>query len=199
MRLETKSFTMAKEIISEIRDDYDFYTKLLKERKSIFENIISINAIGNNTNILENNSEITHSTLTNELILRVNVKVNNHNFFQFKLRCSDLCAMPFFRYDSDGDTHRNYDDNIPLGEQQIPAPHFHYYNQDGINIAYKTDKLLDETERRALEDINLCIKHFCHEANIRLNDEDFPEIEILPNELQFRVSNDDPTSNVNFL
>jgi hypothetical protein len=190
---------MSKEIIPEIKQNYNFYESLLRERKSIFQSVISISRVGNNRNILESNCDINHTLLTNDIVLRVNVKVNNHNFFQFKLRCSDLCAAPFFRYDSDGEAHRNYDENIPLAEQQVSTPHFHFYNENGVNIAYKTQQLIDENQRKALEDINLCIKHFCHESNIRLNADDFPDVEILPDLLPLRVSNDDPTSNVNFL
>lgn len=190
---------MGKEVIKSIRDDYSFYTKLLKERKSMFEGVIEITEVGNNANTLERTTDVEHTSLVNDILLIVNVKVSNHKFFQFKLRCKDLCGQPFFRYDSDGDTHRNHDDSIPLSEQQITTPHFHYYNEKGINIAYKTQHLLNEAEKKALEDINLCIKHFCHEANVRLNAEEFPEISILPHLLPFSLTKDDPTTNVNFL
>ncbi|MCQ6961444.1 hypothetical protein [Mucilaginibacter aquariorum] len=190
---------MSKELIPEIKANYAFYNKVLRERKSVFDSLISIEEIGNNSNVLESNNNIAHLSLPNAIVLRINVKVNNHNFFQFKLRCTDLCAVPFFRYDSDGDTHRNYDESIPLEDQQVPAPHFHYYNENGINIAYKTPSLLDENETKALEDINICIKHFCHEANLRLNDDDFPEIQILPGQIPLKVTSDDPNSNVNFI
>ena len=43
---------MSKEIIPEIRANYDFYNQLLKERKSVIEAVISIEAVGNNKNIL---------------------------------------------------------------------------------------------------------------------------------------------------
>lgn len=189
---------MGKEIITEIRDNYALYNTLLKERKSIFDQVIEISKVNNNANILEQNAPVKHQLLSNDLVLIVNVKVNNHNFFQFKLRCKDLCGVPFFRFDSDGETHRNYDDDIPFEEQQITTPHFHFYNEKGINIAYKTKQLLSETELIALEDINLCIKHFCHEANLFYNEDKFPDISIMPTNLPLKILQIDPTENISF-
>jgi hypothetical protein len=190
---------MGKEIRTEIKDNYTFYNTLLKERKSIFTQVISISKLGNNANIMETSSDVVHSNSNTEINLIIDVKTNNHNFFQFKLRCTDLSQIPFFRYDSDGDTHRNYDDDIPLSQQQITTPHFHYFNDKGINIAYKTPQLLNEVEMNALQDINLCIKHFCHESNLRFNEEDFPDIQILPDALNLKTTKDDPSSTVNFI
>lgn len=189
---------MGKEIIESIRDNYSMYNKLLKERKSIFDAVIDISKPNNNANTLETIKAVKHPTLENSIVFIVNVKVNNHNFFQFKLRCKDLSGKPFFRFDSDGETHRNYDDDIPIDEQQVTPPHFHFYNEKGINIAYKTSQLQNEAELKALEDINLCVKHFCHEANLFLDDDNFPEITIMPSNLPFKFSQIDPTENVIF-
>lgn len=190
---------MGKEIRPEISSNYGFYNNLLKDRKSVFSKLISISKPGNNENILENKVSISHSILQNEIVLIVDVKMRNHNFFQFKLKCDDLSKVPFFRFDSDGDTHRNYDEDIPLSQQQVSTPHFHYYNEKGVNIAYKTTQLLDDAERIALEDINLCIKHFCHEANLRVDPDDFPEVEVVHGGLKLKTTQEDPNSNVTFL
>ncbi len=190
---------MGKEIRYEIRDNYKFYKILLEERKSIFHEVIEIKEVKNNANILESLKAIKHSTQNSEIDLIVNVKLNNFKFFQFKLRCKDLSMVPFFRYDNDGETHRNYDeDEIPLRGQSVVTPHFHYFSEKGINIAYQTDTLKNEAERKALDDINLCIAHYFHEANIRLNDDDFPKVSILPGTLNLDFSQDDPNSNIRF-
>lgn len=190
---------MGKEIRTEIRDNYMFYKILLEERKSIFQEVIEIKEVKNNANTLETLETIKHSSQDNKIDLIVNIKLNNYKFFQFKLRCKDLSNVPFFRYDSDGDTHRNYDeDEIPLKGQSIKTPHFHFFSDKGINIAYQTESLKDESERKALEDINLCIAHYFHEANVRLNDDDFPKVSILPGTLNLDFSQDDPNSNVIF-
>ena len=75
---------------------------------------------------------------------------------------------------------------------------FHKFNENGIEIAYKTDKLLDEKESKALEDINLCIIHFFHESNTRLKEADFPEVKILSNSLGLSFKSDDPNENIDY-
>ena len=190
---------MAKEVIKEIKDDYKKYEILLKERKSIFESVIEVNAIGNDVNTLEEKINVTHNNVDSKIELIVNVKVNNHNFFQFKLRCKDYTKVPFFRYDSDGEAHRNYDDEIPLKLQSVNTPHFHYYNEKGVNIAYKTKEMEDPGSMRALEDIAICITHYFHEANIRVEPENFPTITISTKSLGLDFTEVDPNSNINFI
>lgn len=183
---------------NKIQDDYSFYNNLLVERKSIFSEVLELNKTSNNANIIEETIPVMHRDIIDDMILIVNVKINNHNFFQFKLRYKSFFPKPYFRFDSDGETHWNRIDGIPLEQQCITTPHFHKYNEKGIEIAYKTDKLTDEKEKKALEDINLCIIHFFHEANIRLNDDDFPEIKIMSNTLGFSYINNDPNKNIKF-
>ena len=184
----------------QIKENYDFYNILLSERKSIYTGIIEINKIGNNHNTLESIEEVKHPTANKDnMVLLVDVKANNHEFFQFKLRYKSFVPTPFFRFDSDGETHRNRDDGVDLKDQAVTTPHFHKFNENGIEVAYKTDKLLDPKESKALEDINLCIIHFFHESNTRLNDDDFPEIKIQSDTLGFKMTKEDPNQNINFL
>ena len=44
---------MGKEVAPEIRENYSFYNPLLKERKSIFHEVIEISEIGNHANFLQ--------------------------------------------------------------------------------------------------------------------------------------------------
>jgi len=100
--------------VTEIAQNYDYYKLLLEERKSIFTEIIEINSVGNNANTLEKIEKIKHPATNDDLTFTVNVKLKIHNFFQFKLRYEKFCPQHFFRFDSDGDTHRNKIDGIPL-------------------------------------------------------------------------------------
>lgn len=194
-----KWFNMGQKKFPQIAENYSFYNNLLLERKSIFTEVIEINKKGNNHNTLESIDEVEHPAVTDDkMVLLVDVKINNHDFFQFKLRYKSFVPAPFFRFDSDGDTHRNKVDGVSLEESQITTPHFHKFNENGIEIAYKTDKLLDPKESKALEDINLCIIHFFHESNIRLKDDDFPEIKIMTDSLGFKMTKEDPNQNIDF-
>ena len=195
-----KRFNMGVKIFQQVKENYTFYNKLLSERKSIFSEVIEINEKGNNQNRVIATEVVHHpATDQNDMVLIVDVQINNHQYFQFKLRYKNYLPGPFFRYDSDGETHRNKIDGIPLHEQLITTPHFHKFNQEGIEIAYKSDKLLDIEQVKALEDINLCIAHFFHESNTRLKEDDFPELRIMTATLGFKMSNNDPNQNINFL
>ncbi|UAY52702.1 hypothetical protein [Ferruginibacter albus] len=192
---------MGKIVIPEIRDNYPLYTQLLKERKSTNERTIDVSSPkkSNRNFLIAENISIKHSALNNNIEFIAEVKVDNHKYFLFKLRCKSLSETPFFRYDSDGCAHRNYDESIPFDEQLITTPHFNYFNQDGVLMAYKTEQLKDTNECEALQDINLCMSHYCMESNLRLNDEDFPSISILANTLQLPTVKDDPNSGVQFI
>jgi len=189
---------MGSKRVMKIVDNYAFYTSLVEGRKSIFTDVIEVNNVGNNVNILEKVEPAKHLSIGDSLTFTVNVKLKNHNFFQFKLRNQAFCPQHFFRYDSDGDTHRNKIDGIPLKDQSIPTPHFHKYHENGYEIAYQTEALLNYKERKALEDINLCLKHFFHESNLRLNKEDFSDVVIMSNTLGLSLSSVDPNANIIF-
>jgi len=192
---------MGKVVSTNIRDNYLLYTDLRQNRKSGADKNIDLSTPKpNNKNFLTNKKTLLkHITRPEEIVFISEVKVRDYKFFHFKVRCGSLFEIPFFRYDSDGPTHRNYDESIPFADQQVTTPHFHEFNSDGISIAYKTAKLLNDKERKALEDINLCAAHFYHEGNIRVGTDDFPTITILSNTLQLPHKEDDPNAGVNFL
>lgn len=195
-----KWFNMGQKKFPQIKENYSFYNNLLAERKSIFTEVIEINNKANNHSFVESVDKVDHPEVNDDnMILCVEVKINNHAYFQFKLRYQSFVPAPFFRFDSDGTTHHNRIEGIPLNEQAITTPHFHKFNENGIEIAYKTDKLLDPKESKALEDINLCIIHFFHESNTRLKDDDFPEIKIQSDTLGFKMTKEDPNQNIDFL
>lgn len=195
-----KWFNMGQKKFPQIKENYSFYNNLLSERKSIFTEVIEINSRANNHSFVESVDKVDHPEVTDDsMVLCVEVKINNHAYFQFKLRYKSFVPAPFFRFDSDGETHRNKVDGIELKDQAITTPHFHKFNENGIEIAYKTDKLLDPKESKALEDINLCIIHFFHESNTRLKEDDFPEIKIQSDTLGFKMTKEDPNQNIDFL
>ncbi len=169
---------MRKKYIVEIRDNYPFYTKLLADKKLITERDIDIDAPSSNVNFLEHICKAAHVSLPNEISFIVKVRADNHKRFEFKLMCKDLYKEPYFRFESHGATHRNHVDSLHLPDQQIIPPHFHRFDEKGYNVAYKTPELLDEKKAAALEDIALCIVHYCFEGNIRIDEDDFPNITI---------------------
>ena len=66
-------------------------------------------------------------------------------------------------------------------------------------MAYKSYKLKDEKEVIALEDINLCIVHYCYESNLRHKEDDFPKIKFKQDLFsEIRLDNSDPNLNIQF-
>lgn len=184
----------------EIVENYDYYMSLVQERKTVYSKVIDVNSTGNNANTLEKIELVKHDITLDDLTFTVNVKLKNHDFFQFKLRYEKFCPQHFFRFDSDGETHRNKIDGIPFAQQSVPTPHFHLFHETGTEIAYQTAKLLDEEERRALlADINLSLIHFFHESNTRYSADEFPEVKIMSNTLGLNFSSHDPNENITFI
>jgi hypothetical protein len=76
-----------------------------------------------------------------------------------------------------GPAHRNYDENIPLNDQQITTPHFNTFNSEGVSIAYKNDVLKnEETAKIIVNDINFGVSLFCQETNSKSKTKDSPEV-----------------------
>jgi hypothetical protein len=192
-----ETHAMPLENCPEIREQYSFYNQLLKERKSIFEEVIEIKERGNRGGFLENETAVKHISLSDDITFIAAVNIKNYKSFRFKLRCKKLSGTPFFRFDSDGTAHRNYDESTPLGFQSISTPHFHHFSEKGECLAYKTDKLLNPAEAKALEDISLCVAHFCDESNLKLKESDYPDIQIVYG-LGFKAYDSDPLENIQF-
>lgn len=182
-----------------IKNNYPYYKTLIIEKKQIENSVIEVGEPGNNKKTYEAICNLNHTSIKDNMELIVNIRINNHNYHQFKLKYKDYIPSPFFRFDSDGGTHRNKIPGTPIEEQVVLTPHFHKYNEDGIEIAYQTEQLKDPVQVEALKDINLSVAHFFHESNTRLNEDDFPEIKIASNTFGFKLEKDDPNSNVGFI
>lgn len=184
----------------EVKKKYSFYQTLLKGIKNLtYPTIILDDLKGTKKDWKIKSVDAKHIHLHDEhVVFTVESKVNDDKNFKFALKCNNLSDTPFFRFDSDGAAHKNAFFEIPLKNQQVTTPHFHKYDENGQCIAYKTEKLKDEKESKALEDINLCIIHFCHESHLRYQMDNFPTIEQNPSELPLKLSNDDPLQNIKF-
>lgn len=195
----TQIISMAEQYFAEVVDKYELYQDLVQGRKITSSEIITLSKVGNNDKILESSVPVSHHAgYEDGFSLMVEVNKKNQGNFKFKLIYNSFIPAPFFRFDSIGKTHWVKIDGIKLNHQQITTPHFHKFNELGVEIAYKTEKLNDPQEAKALEDIDLCLAHFCHESNLRLNDEDFPTVEIMPQTLGLHTYDDDPNQNVDF-
>lgn len=183
------------------KDKYGKSVVLLEGKKHIREHVIRVDKTKKNqiNFIVNEEANLEHISEPEELYFQVEVRKDNFKSFKFKITCRELHQSPFFRFDSDGDSHRNYDDSTPLKEQKVETPHFHKFDENGVLIAYQTELLKKESERKALEDINFCACYFFQESNTNLNEHEYPEIKIFPDLLDLEMTDEDPNAGVNFI
>jgi hypothetical protein len=180
--------------------DYPLYLQLMRERKTLQVSPILLEPKRNNRHFIMKETPVTHVSIPEEDIsVIVEASLLNQRHFGFKIRAGFLSPVPCFRFDGDGQTHRNDGDSIPLPQRQITTPHFHKCREDGTLVAYKTAALLDQAEEQTLTgDINLALAHFCHEANVRFREDGFPETHPREKELPLATGEFDPLNGVSF-
>jgi len=187
--------------VKEIKENYSKYEELVRETKSTSVSPILLDEIkGNHNNTRIKKVEIKHNTLSEKLEFSIESKIKNKKDFKFKLRAPEYTGKPFFRFDSDGLAHYNRTPNEELPKQKIDTPHFHRFDSNGRNIAYQTDSLKKENERKALlNDINLCLAHYCDESKTYFNGKHYIEVIQTPhNEMDFDNNYDNPLEGVNY-
>ncbi|MEP3372890.1 hypothetical protein [Maribacter dokdonensis] len=187
--------------VKEIREDYAKYEQLIAKTKNTFSQRITLDEIkGNHQNTRIKIVDVIHVSTFEELELIVESKIENKKDFKFKLRAPEFAGTPLFRFDSDGVAHYNRAPNVELPKQKIDTPHFHRYDCEGRNIAYKTEALKEESEKEALlNDISLCMAHYCDESQTFYDNDKYIEIIQTPSsELDFESSNDNPTQGVEY-
>jgi hypothetical protein len=150
---------------------------------------------GNHPASLCKTQALTHEALPENMNVIIEVKECDGKY-SISLNSERFPGCILLRYDCGGGTHRNNLPDIPLNEQSVTTPHFHKYNKEGYNIAYKTEKLKTEGEAKALCDIDFGFPYFCQESNIRHRD-NAPELKINYNHL-FPEAGEDPLESITF-
>ena len=126
------------------------------------------------------------------------IKKANTSNYSISIKSDIIDSRILMRYDSDGATHKNNVDYIPLEEQSVPTPHFHKFDEQGNLLAYQTDKLKNEREANALKNIEFGFAYFCQNSYIYKNGTmDLPDIWVNDGMLPLNY-NDDPVDGVNF-
>lgn len=181
-----------------IKNSYSLYINLLEEDKIISSQAINMSTKEPHPTYLTGNAELKHKTLNIPIMVIVEASKHNLQKFEFKIFANTLHHGPCFRFESDGHFHYNNLDYLTLIERQVSTPHFHRFLETGKEIAFKTDALKDsQKESILLNDRNFAFSHFCHEGNIKPDNNNYPEIidgELLrPENVPY-----DPLEGVNF-
>ncbi len=158
----------------DIRDQFEFFKELISVDKIVLSKIIRLEPKKSNAKWLTGQSAVQHETINEEITFAVE-RSKRDSKYGIKLRCPSLTDEPFFRFDSDGPSHRNDFHEIPLEEQSVTTPHFNTFNEDGKPIAYKNDTLKNEKEAQIIsENVNFGVSLFCMESNTNHSKGDFP-------------------------
>ena len=117
--------------------------------------------------------------------------------FSAKILTDKMANRMLLRYDSDGGTHRNKFDDIPLSEQSITTPHLHKYDEQGRFLAIKTGSIMrDENKAR---DIETGFRIFCEEGRLLSSvTSDYPQAFIGEMGRGLFEEETDPCEGVNF-
>lgn len=161
---------------AKIADNFEDYKNILDERKIISDKPIILEKKKSNKNWLEKDIKLAHNTYDD---LQLKTQSNSLDIKDYKIAIlsKEFCDEPLSRFDADGTAHTNTNSEIPLNERKIDTPHFHIYNEKGIEIAYKTEFLKNKVNSDNLQqNINHGIRHFCNEFNIKTFDEQTPEV-----------------------
>lgn len=182
----------------EVKNQFDFFNELVYEEKIILNKEIILQPKKNNIHWLLGQSNIQHNTIIENIVIIIE-QSKRDNKYGIKLRCQNFINEPFFRFDSDGPAHRNENPEIPLEDQLIKTPHFNSFDENGNYIAYQNDILKNEKESQTIaNDINFGISLFCMETNSKLNDNNFPSITQMIQELEFSEKNNINFDSINF-
>ncbi|MCM4162162.1 MULTISPECIES: hypothetical protein [unclassified Arenibacter] len=187
--------------VKEIRENYKRYEELIGEIKNTSIQTITLDELkGNHQNTRVKKVNVEHVSVPEKLELIIESRIENKKDFKFKLRAPEYTGIPFFRFDSDGVAHYNRVPDVELPNQKVETPHFHKFDSDGRNIAYKTAPLEKATECDALlNDISLCMAHYCDESRTYYKNEYYVEIiQTPPTELDFDSHKDNPTEGVQY-
>ena len=188
---------MPEKINKEIIQNYDLYKKVKRATKRLkSEQIVLVENLNHKVGN-EKTEPVTSSELT-DIDLKIMADKSILGRYQFHLRSKSICQQPFFRFDASGLTHRNKSSNTPLSLQQVTTPHFQYYDETGVNTAYKTEELKDTTSiDKILTDINYGMSLFCNESITFTERNNVPNIIRNGGEI-FPVVELDPLNNIKF-
>lgn len=176
---------MANKTNSEIKNNFDKFKDLFESEKTITDDQIILVEKENKKDWTIGNSKTVTNLEFDDLEFIVEKKKLDKKY-GIKYRSQKFCKTPYFRFDSDGPAHRNYDEKIPLSDQMVTTPHFNTFNESGIPIAYKNEILKNEDTAAVItNDINFGVSLFCQETNSKSQNKDFPEVILKENVLDY--------------
>lgn len=172
---------MARDCIKKVVNEYARYERLKQLPKTCATTDVYLTAKSNHNGYETGETELIFPRQEETGRLNIEVKASHSKTFKFKFFCDDFMDPPCYRFDSDGHEHRIDDPKglLTLEERKVSTPHFHRFNEQGVEIPYKTQELR-EYEQKYLRDYNEALRHFCQEENIHSETPLALHVETLP-------------------
>ena len=181
-----------------IRNDYNSYNAFINCKKEVVSPFVVEMVRKEHPSSLCATENLECEFPYGNVELYSEIRKANKSDYSLSIKSDIIDSRILLRYDSDGATHKNNVEYIPLEEQSIPTPHFHKFDEQGNLLAYQTDKLKNEKEVNALKNIEFGFAYFCHNSNIYKNRTmDLPDIWVNDGRLPLNYS-EDPTEGVVF-
>lgn len=143
--------------------DYNRYKMIQETEKKLTANYICVKERNNHKGIDFGVTVLTAS-ISDELVLEIERSQTFGKWFKFKIYDKSFIQSPCYRFDSDGAPHYNPTDE-PLLERIVYPPHFHMFNENGLEIAYKTDDWVANADI-LLSDLSSAFQSFAREERI---------------------------------
>ena len=154
-----------------VANDYERYCRIQTDEKSVNSPTFSLKTVPNHQSNQSGEICVFFEDERETARLNVELNVERTKSFKFRLFCDSFMDAPCYRFDSDGGKHENpTTETTPFRERLVPTPHFHRFDEEGHNIAYRPDELC-RNEQMLLADSREALKCFCHEENIQLTAE----------------------------
>jgi hypothetical protein len=175
------------------------YQEMLADKKATAQDVLALTQSPNQKGWKQAEVDLIAKKLIDEILsFAVEQRKDGRKYF-LKIKAPKVSLSPCFRFDSDGPSHTNAYDDIPLPLRSIPTPHFQRFDEQGRWIAYRTaeiDSPGNELSLRTQMDYGL--KHFCEVAVIESSQGGLPLVKIEQPPLIDLPPNDDPHSGIKF-
>jgi len=177
-----------------IKANFPLYLELVAALKTPEDNPVVLSIKPNHRLRLAGSIALLSPVDTNVHLLAEKA-VNSASHYGLKIQARNLCPHPIIRFEADGPRHHNPMDKLPLVERFVDTPHFHRFNEDGYEFAYRIDAFKNpQVVVEVQQGINNGLRYFCEEGKVAST----PPLGIAETQLEFPPKEYDPLEGVRF-
>ena len=183
--------------VPKIREEYSAYCEFLAGVKTLALDTVALRE-GGRGGVRQGSVGVSWEGVSGAKRFQVEVSKDFRNGYKVKVFAEWFFPGPCFRFDSQGKAHCNPEDGRGLVARQVLTPHFHRFEQSGIEIAYKSAVLNDAAKAAAIvAQCGLGVAHFCHEGRLGCATRDYPEVVF--DQADWDFAGQDPLAGVAFV